>query len=499
MENQWRCRLIGRVIDLTGQRFGKWTVLSFAYTKNRAAYWNCKCDCGTEKIVSANSLRRGSSKSCGCDKSYYKPNGNRDRLIGKKFNHLTVIAFDHYDNVHKDYWKCRCDCGSEEDVIVQGHNLTSGAVKSCGCLRKLCQFEDLTGQTFGDLTVLEFVGRKNLHSYYRCRCTCGNEVTVTANNLKRGHTTTCGHATNCSKEEQSILDIVQELKPDTKIVKARRLLDNKDIDIYIPEYNLGIEYNGSVYHATLGRIHGGGLPKLYHQQKFLSAKEKGINLISIFDVDWRNNQDKIVSVLKGYLGLNQSIYARKCNVVEVQYQDAKEFCDKYHLQGFSRYAKINIGLEYNDQLISLMSFGNYRLKESKEGEYELHRFVTMDGYSVVGGASKIFKYFLDNYNPKSILSYSDNDYFSGSVYERLGFENLGQVEPGYYWFKPPNIMLKREQCQVHKLKELYPDLYDDTAPNKENDIMLKLKYCKVYRSGNTKWLWRLNNGSIKFI
>ena len=389
----------------------------------------------------------------------------------------------------KDYWKCKCDCGNDKAVIVQGANLTSGYVTSCGCAKQMSQFMDLTGQVYGDLTVLEFVGRKNLHSYWQCKCSCGNEVVVTGNNLRRGHTTTCGHKTNTSKEELSIRDAILNLNPDLNIVKSRRILDGKEIDIYLPDYKLGIEYNGSFYHSTPSSCGFKSLPKNFHQQKFITAKEHGIRLINLFDVDWMCNKDKILSILCGYLGLNTKVYGRECELVEVDYRTAKDFCNKYHLQNYSRYAKINIGLTYQGSLVSLMCFGNYRLKKAKNNQYELHRFVSKDGLSVIGGASKMFNYFVTTYKANYVLSYSDNDYFSGNVYDKLGFKCLGQVAPSYYWFKAPNIVMKREQCQVHKLKSLYPELYDENASNKENDIMLKLKYCKVYRSGNTKWGW----------
>lgn len=152
--------------------------------------------------------------------------------------------------------------------------------------------------------------------------------------------------------------------------------------------------------------------------------------------------------------------------------------------------KINYGLYYNDELIAVMSFGKLRLQITNEGQYELHRYAVKDGYTVVGGANKLLKAFERDYKPKYILSYSDNDYFLGGIYERLGFNNSGQSYPRYYWFKN-GIELKRESCQLKRLKVKYPELYqeaiDNNTSNKEDYIMVKLGYCKVFRSGNTKW------------
>ena len=152
--------------------------------------------------------------------------------------------------------------------------------------------------------------------------------------------------------------------------------------------------------------------------------------------------------------------------------------------------KINYGLYYNNELYAVMSFGKLRLSKTDDGQYELHRYCVKDGYTILGGAEKLLKHFESDYKPKYIRSYSDNDYFKGGIYERLGFDNSGQCTPRYYW-NLNGAELKREACQHKRLKENYPELlqeaYDKEALNKEDYVMLKLGACKVYRSGNTKW------------
>ena len=254
--------------------------------------------------------------------------------------------------------------------------------------------------------------------------------------------------------------------------------------------NLGIEYNGSVYHASKGAVYS-NKPKLYHRDKFLAAKEQGIHLISIFDVDWNTNADKIKMYLKSLLVDNKKIFARKCEIKSVDRKVANEFTDKYHLQGHARLSSINYGLYYNDELLSVMSFGRLRLQKTEEGQFELHRYCVKDGYTIVGGANRLLKAFEREYNPKYLLSFSDNDYFMGGIYDKLGFTNDGQSTPRYYWFYH-NEEIKREKCQLKHLKEKCPELlqeaYDNEASNKEDYVMLKLGACKVYRSGNTRWI-----------
>lgn len=118
--------------DLTGKRFGNWLILSYAYSKNKRPYWNCLCDCGTHKAVLGGNLKRGLSWSCGCLSKI--SNKRLIDLTGKEFGRLTVIA--RVENSlkfpKKPVWKCICQCG--EEVRVLGENLRSGHTKSCGCL-----------------------------------------------------------------------------------------------------------------------------------------------------------------------------------------------------------------------------------------------------------------------------------------------------------------------------------------------------------------------------
>lgn len=483
--------------NLVGKKFGELTVVEeIKGTKTIPKKWKCVCSCGQETYATTYALTSGKKKSCG-DK-IHRPRGNTTRLLNKKFGRLTVISFSHFDEkCHKDYWNCVCDCGSGKNCVVQGYNLTSGIVQSCGCLSKeytqKVWFNDLTGQKYGDLTVLEYVGRKNLHSYWKCRCSCGKEIVVTANNLRRNHTTSCGHnlhSISGTKEENEIKDYILSLNNTASIEKARHILDTKyEIDIYLPEYSLGIEYNGSVYHASLGGVYS-DLAKDYHRNKFLLAKEKGIHLLNIFDVDWQTKKEKIKAVIKDIIIPPTRLYARKCVVKQIDRKISDEFCKLYHLQSASNLSIINYGLYYNSELYAVISLGKLRLKKQKEKGFEIHRYCVKSNYTIIGGAEKLLSQFESDYHPQYLLSYSDNDYFTGQIYNKIGFKFSGYPALPYYWFYK-NCELKREKCQVHILKEHYPELYkesiENNASNKEDYIMLRLGAKKVYRSGNTKW------------
>lgn len=126
------------VEDLTGQKFNSLTVLSLGedYISpkgGRIKQWICKCDCGNKNtiLVTSSHLKRGEVKSCGCSRI-------KD-LTGKKFHRLTVIKRTEKPSNKKyqgTYWLCKCDCGSNKEIIATTGELNSGARKSCGCINR---------------------------------------------------------------------------------------------------------------------------------------------------------------------------------------------------------------------------------------------------------------------------------------------------------------------------------------------------------------------------
>ncbi len=148
---------IGRAEDLRGKKFGRLTPLYRVKNTNKNVKWRCQCDCGNICDASAGNLRNRHTQSCGCIQKEVTSNRTRKNLIGQHFGRLTVISLKEI-NANNKYaiWHCKCECGNEVDVA--GHSLTHGRTKSCGCLNKELasqrSLQDLTGKTFGKLTVL---------------------------------------------------------------------------------------------------------------------------------------------------------------------------------------------------------------------------------------------------------------------------------------------------------------------------------------------------------
>ena len=181
-----------RKIDLTGQRFGRLVVISENVKERNSSgfYWNCKCDCGNEKIVQSQSLRRQVIKSCGCLFM------ERNDLRGKRFGRLIVLEKLKGNYLNATNWLCQCDCGNKTTVITA--QLNNGNTKSCGCLvrdriRNAC-LKDMTGRRFGRLVVIGESNRRNKSRgvYWNCKCDCGQNKEIDGSSLRRGVTKSCG-------------------------------------------------------------------------------------------------------------------------------------------------------------------------------------------------------------------------------------------------------------------------------------------------------------------
>ena len=476
--------------DLTNMRFGNLVVKQLVrVTSDNRPVWECICDCGRKVERLAKTLKRADVVHK-CDKCLCDDIAERSRMHieGQTFGELTVEKFA-FVYQERTYWKCRCSCGKL--CIVRGKELTRGLIKSCKHLKHRCgkdnpNFIDITGNTYGILTALEHIEGKK----WRFLChNCGNDDFVAVKrDVAFGRTTNCGCMNirrSGSLHEREILQYIYSLCPYVPS-KETSILGRKEIDIYYTDLHLGIEYNGSAYHASEGAVHkDANKPINYHRDKFLCAKEKGIHLITIFDVDWQTKEKAIKMYLCHLFLQSFSVGARKCLVKEVDIDEANAFICKYSVYERSSNAPINYGLFKDDLLLAVMTFDFI-----DDNTYCLQDYCVKAGYVIVGGANKLLSYFERVYLPKHLVSYSDNDFFSGNIHIKLGFSYAGQVNPNYYWFYGQSE-LNPDYTELSYLKENEPELYKEAIDNNVDDIqefiLIGIGARKVYRCGNTKW------------
>ena len=286
------------------------------------------------------------------------------------------------------------------------------------------------------------------------------------------------HPYNVSGEEYDLYKNISLIYNGEIIQSDRKQLSGKEIDIWIPEKNLGIEYHGVYWHSEK--------PKA-HIEKYNLAKEKDITLLQIFSSEWKYTPEIVLSLIGSKMGIfDDRIYARQTEVKEISNDEYKNFTNENHLQGYGN-ATIKIGLFLYDMLVSVMSFSKPRF--DKNHEWEMVRYCNLLNTQIIGGASKLFKYFIKHYNPSSVITYADARYSSGKIYDKLGFDYSHHSNPNYFYFKSMDELLEsRQKYQKHKLEKLFPDIFD--IKKTEEQIMLEAGYNRVYDAGNLVFIWK---------
>jgi len=311
---------------------------------------------------------------------------------------------------------------------------------------------------------------------------CGKYFSVEANSHLQGHGCP-NHYRNKSKIEEEISDFIKKLTNCLVIENYRDNKDIKEIDIYVPSYKIGIELDGLYWHNELNKDNN------YHLNKTVACENNGIRLIHIFEDEWIYKQDIIKSMLKNIFNKTENTFmARKCIIKEVSSCDASNFLDKNHLQGKCG-SSIRLGLYYNDELISLMTFGKSRhFIGSGKHQWELLRFCNKLNTSVVGGASKLLKYFIDNYKPQEIVSYADRRWSKGNLYDKLGFIKYNESKPNYYYVIGNNRIYR-----FNLRKSILIEKYNCPKDITEHEFCLSQHWYRIYDCGCLCYIWKNKN------
>lgn len=309
-----------------------------------------------------------------------------------------------------------------------------------------------------------------------------NVTDVTVGNYLHQHNIEIQHRVTSSQETE-----IRSLFPNVNFTKNRTVLGGTEIDLYSEEHKIGIEFNGNYWHSEALK------DKYYHRNKSHKASAKDVFIFHIFEYEWSDPRTKtaIINMLYNLFNLNSiSIYARKCTCKTVSSRDAKEFLNNNHVQGETK-AQIRLGLYYKDELVSLMEFTSNSI--NKKYQYELNRFCSKARTNVVGGASKLFKYFVKMYQPNSIISYSDISKTRGNLYCILGFKHINTTSPQYHWTNG-STTYTRYQTQRRKLIRC-GWLINNKDKRTEVEIMHSHGFYRIYDCGKKVWVWE-NKKSI---
>lgn len=285
-----------------------------------------------------------------------------------------------------------------------------------------------------------------------------------------------------SYAELELIGFLQSLGITNIIRNSRKLLGNgKEIDIYLPDYNIAIEYNGVYWHHE----DVPNITRTYHYEKFIKCKEKNIQLLTIFSTTWNDKKEIVKKMLITKLGLNsEKIFARKCEIKSVNTRDIKDFLNKNHVQGYTS-SSINYGLFYQDELVSVMTFSKNNTRMGigrKEEGYELIRYAT--SIRVVGGASKLLSHFIKEHSPNKIISYSNNEWSTGNMYNALGFTLESEINPSY-WYISPNSSKMYHRLTFSKQKLIKKGYSPELT---EREITSQMKLMRLWDCGKRRWV-----------
>lgn len=291
---------------------------------------------------------------------------------------------------------------------------------------------------------------------------------------------------NTSKVQSEIIEFIRTINPSLQLMVDDRstLPSGKEIDIYIPELKIGIEYDSFYYHGEFSS----NKSKDYHLIKTNEAESIGVTLIHIFEDEWINKSTIVKSILRNKIDRQKSVGARKTTISKIDYRLAKPFLDNFHIQGGIP-AKIYLGAFIGSELVGVMTLSNHRVALGKhstsQSEYELIRFATSK--RIYGLGSKMINFFINNFKPTKITTFADMRYSSqnSNIYEKMGFSCIGRSEPNYWYFK---VGYSKKYHRYNFRKSELNNKLDNFNPNlSEVDNMVMNKYDRIWDCGNLRY------------
>jgi hypothetical protein len=324
------------------------------------------------------------------------------------------------------------------------------------------------------------------NNIYHCHCNiCKRDYDVDSHIfIQRKRVYNINTCTNCnpinnhvSGLEIQFFNFISDIYNGKIIKNNKKTIPPYELDLYLPDLKLAFEFNGLYWHSEINK------PNNYHKIKTDLCENSEIQLIHVYEDDWIYKQNIIKSIVLNKLcKTNNKIFARKTIIKEISDNKLiKNFLNNNNIQGFT-HSNIKIGLFYNDELVSLMTFKKIKRSTLKSDEYELLRYCNKINTIVIGGTSKLFKYFIKTYYPNKIISYVDRGYFNGKNYEKIGFKLNHITKPNFYY-----IVDRQRKNKSEFSRNVLSKLGFDEIKT-VHEIMVEQKKYRIYDSGSYKYV-----------
>lgn len=327
-------------------------------------------------------------------------------------------------------------------------------------------------------------------------CTVHNEVIpALPHNVLRGATPCprCNHTK--SKGEEAVYRLLSTYYPSTQWRAQKMLGDKRELDVYLPDQKLAVEYCGEHWHSHDSK-EAERERKHRHFQKYVDCKALGIRLITLYESEWLEHNYAVRRLLRNAVGKSKGkLMARKCELRKVTTAEARGFYDRYHPQGGNGYGE-HYALFWKGKMVACMRFvlgANDRGAGAANRVWTLGRYATR--ITVAGAASRLFKAFVEEHNPPVVKSFSDNRFFEGGMYAQLGFVLEEEVAPDYQvWHQKLGLLPKshfQRRAIPARIRELGASMEFDpeTDPRTEAEITYALKARRIYDCGKKRWVW----------
>jgi hypothetical protein len=450
------------ILSLPGSTFSE---KSWKWVHGNSAIPTCECCDGSVKYLD---FRRGYAAYCS---KKCTANGKATREKREKTN-LSKYGVAHYSktNQYKDQFKSTCEAryGVTNPGAIPELKAKRARAKQLTYWNHIV--ESIREYTTPNFSFDEYTHVRDKELSWTCKV-CGDAF---ISNIfgKLPKCPTCfpsGNTGGPSSVEKDVLNEITNMYSGTVLTNVRNLITPKEIDIYIPEFQLAIEINGVYWHSS------DHVDSFYHQNKFLECQKKNLSLLMITDYEWQTKRSTVIAMIRHRLKQVPNIPARSCSVQPITPNQAKLFLDENHIHGYST-ASGHLGLFYQNTLISVFSYMRNSRFDRKSKQLEIVR-LAFAGRST-GALGKFIKYVKRMFPNESIVSYADLRYGSGNVYLNNGFRESHTTKPGYWYFYK-NHMYHRMSWQKYKLVKLGAD-----PALSEQEIMNSWGALRIYDCGH---------------
>lgn len=279
------------------------------------------------------------------------------------------------------------------------------------------------------------------------------------------------------------LEVADFISDHFMIVKNdRKIVPPYELDIFIPNRNLAIEYNGLYWHSEKNKSSN------YHYDKWLHCQKNGINLIQIWEDDWIYKKPLVRNMLLHKLGISDcdKIYARNCFVEHISQSQLNDFMNLYHIQGTPAVSSVRLGLFFGNQIVAAVSF-----TKAKE-YYTLTRYAT--SCTVVGGFTKLLSYFEKLGLTSQIVTFADLTVSNGKLYDLSGF-TVDKILPPDYCYYVGKRRVHKFNYRKSRFKKDPNLLFSEGLTEKELAILNKLY--RIYDAGKVRYVKKLDDMYIR--